>query len=1528
MLSYVFITIVIFAVKHLPWQCKALDVPVRLKGPSSENGTGRVEVFYNGTWGTICDDGWDFKDAKVVCRQLGYLDAVRFLEGGQVPSGSGQIWLDGVGCFGVENSISKCYHHGWGIHDCTHSEDAGVECIKSATNLSVRLQGPLSENGTGRVEVFYHGLWGTICDYGWDFRDARVVCRQLGHLDAVRILQREQVPPNGSGQIWLEDVSCTGKEKVISRCSHRGWGINYCTHSEDAGVECIKTASSVSVRLQGPSSENGTGRVEVFYNRLWGTICDDGWDFRDARVVCRQLGYPDAVSSLQGGQVPSGSGQIWLADVRCTGKEENISGCSHSELGINNCGHSKDAGVECSKTATNVSVRLRGPSSESGLGRVEVFYNETWGTICDDGWDFRDARVVCRQLGYSDAIRSLQGGEVPSGSGQIWLDDVSCKGKEENISRCYHHGWGIDDCDHSEDAGVECSKTATNVSIRLRGPSSESGLGRVEVFYNETWGTICQHGWDFRDARVVCRQLGYSDAIRSLQWWEFPSGSGQIWLDDLRCEGEEKNILRCSHRGWGIHDCDHSEDAGVECSKTAINVSVRLQGPLSENGTGRVEVFYNGIWGTICDDEWDFRDAKVVCRQLGYPDAVSSLQREQVPSGSGQIWLADVRCTGKEKVISRCSHFGWGINFCSHWKDAGVECSKTATNVSIRLRGPSSESGLGRVEVFYDETWGTICGYGWDFRDARVVCRQLGYSDAIRSLQGWEVPSGSGQIWLTDVRCSGKEENISRCSHRGWGINNCYHSQDAGVECIKTAVNVSVRLQGPSSESGTGRVEVFYNGQWGTICDHGWDFRDARVVCRQLGYPDAVSSLQREQVPSGSGQMWLADVRCTGKEKVISRCLHLGWGINYCSHWKDAGVECSKTATNVSIRLRGPSSESGLGRVEVFYDETWGTICDYGWDFRDARVVCRQLGYSDAIRSLQKREVPSGSGQIWLADVRCTGKEENISRCSHRGWGINNCYHSNDAGVECSKTATNVSIRLQGPSSESGLGRVEVFYDETWGTICDDGWDFRDARVVCRQLGYSDAIRSLKGGQVPSGSGQIWLDEVTCKGKEKNISRCSHRGWGINNCYHSKDAGVECIKTAINVSVRIQGPLSENGIGRVEVSYNGVWGTICDNGWDFRDARVVCRQLGYLDAVGTLQREQVPSGSGRIWLEDVGCTGKEKVISKCSHLGWGISNYYCSHWIDAGVECSKTATNVSIRLRGPSSESGLGRVEVFYDETWGTICDDGWDFRDARVVCRQLGYSDAIRSLQGREVPSGSGQIWLDDVRCTGEEENISRCSRSEWGINNCDHSKDAGVECSKTGMLVSVRLQGPNSAKGIGRVEVFYNGQWGTICDNEWDMRDTRVVCRQLGYQYAVRHFHWRQDLPGSERIWLDDVTCNGEERNIISCSHNGWGNHNCVHSQDVGIECTNTASNVSVRLQGPSSKNGTGRVEVFYNGLWGTICDDGWDFRDAKVLCRQLGYPDAVRSLQGGQVPSGSGQIWLADVRCTGKEKNISTC
>ena len=93
---------------------------------------------------------------------------------------------------------------------------------------------------------------------------------------------------------------------------------------------------------------------------------------------------------------------------------------------------------------------------------------------------------------------------------------------------------------------------------------------------------------------------------------------------------------------------------------------------------------------------------------------------------------------------------------------------------------------------------------------------------------------------------------------------------------------------------------------------------------------------------------------------------------------------------------------------------------------------------------------------------------------------------------------------------------MEVFFNSTWGTVCDDLWDINDARVVCRQLGFADAKVAYPGSLVPHGTGKIWLNYVACSGTEKTIFGCSHVAWGNQYCTHVKDAGVRCSEPGLH----------------------------------------------------------------------------------------------------------------------------------------------------------------------------------------------------------------------------------------------------------------------------------------------------------------------------------------------------------------------------------------------------------------------------
>ena len=100
----------------------------------------------------------------------------------------------------------------------------------------------------------------------------------------------------------------------------------------------------------------------------------------------------------------------------------------------------------------------------TNAGRVELYFNGEWSTICNDGWDDTDASVVCRQLGFGLSGVTLQ---PEPGRGLILLDDVNCFGNESSLLNCEHSGIGISNCDHSKDAGVNCTESLPGNSYYL-----------------------------------------------------------------------------------------------------------------------------------------------------------------------------------------------------------------------------------------------------------------------------------------------------------------------------------------------------------------------------------------------------------------------------------------------------------------------------------------------------------------------------------------------------------------------------------------------------------------------------------------------------------------------------------------------------------------------------------------------------------------------------------------------------------------------------------------------------------------------------------------------------------------------------------------------------------------------------------------------------------------------------------------------------------------------------------------------------
>ncbi|XP_049333196.1 scavenger receptor cysteine-rich type 1 protein M130-like isoform X18 [Astyanax mexicanus] len=443
----------------------------------------------------------------------------------------------------------------------------------------------------------------------WDWhvlQDAEVVCSwELGCGSPVEVLGAAAFG-RAEGQMWSEELQCRGNESHMYLCQTSPSLKPNCSHNKDVGLRCSghtqarlmngSDSCSGRVELQYLSSslashEGGVrlsggmeceGEVEVFFRQDWRRVLLDSWSESEASVVCRQLGC-GSVLNTSSSSSSSPEHSLCVTGFNCSGSEAHLRNCSSSQAV--NCSSTVQLYITCSGTSNTVhsSIRLVGSGGDCA-GRLEVFHSGSWGTVSDELWDIEDAQVVCRQLQCGVALSAPV--PVParfgSGTGPIWLNEVECEGNEASLWNCRYQLCGEDECGHKDDVGVVCSENGNtldltnwlcdsspherpcskHIPLRLRGGVG-SCSGWLQVYHNKTWGSVCADLWDIRDAQVVCRQLGCGPALSANRRAADGSGGGTIWMNRVKCRGNEIHLWDCPHSLKNHTDGSHS--AGVTC---------------------------------------------------------------------------------------------------------------------------------------------------------------------------------------------------------------------------------------------------------------------------------------------------------------------------------------------------------------------------------------------------------------------------------------------------------------------------------------------------------------------------------------------------------------------------------------------------------------------------------------------------------------------------------------------------------------------------------------------------------------------------------------------------------------------------------------------------------------------------------------------------------------------------------------------------------------------------------------------------
>ena len=759
--------------------------------------------------------------------------------------------------------------------------DIVVDCAPSiyedTTQWKLRLMDGATAT-TGRLELLpltSGAEWGPICRDSFGADSVNAACNSLKFNHTTRMYKAGAGavarPPStvtlptqasASATMWLDDFNCNNKEQLFPDCRTYLFSTptnkrHNCGPSEAVAIECehpIYYRRNFEFRfIRQFENITGLGRVEVRMDNImaWGTISHTAAQTASAlavaRAACLSAGFTSGLhynfstvfAALSSVPVHLKS---YVCDPATVAGSRGLFDCEGFDFADSNS-HSSDLTVQCDyadpQNKSLWEVKLAdGEHVKPHFGRV-MFRPAPWaqwGTINGASLVQTTAMAICRSAGYTVAngFKDPINAQFTTGlhpvayDGPVYFHDLRSCATGGLMPSCTFdiNKWRLNN-DHKSDLWIDCYPA---IEARLVGGSAP-WRGRLEVKYNnwtKQWGTVCNDNFvsDKNAWRAACRSAGFEN-VTEPRYEENPQGTLPIFLDDVSCGDGAARLSDCDHRKLGDHNCNHNQDAGLNCyPDEAERWAYRLRGTGSTATKGRIEVLPTGtsLWGMVCPLGFNHSHAAwlVACRSAGF-DTLRAAPARCFGAGFGPMLLANAKCGGAESALQDCEGTSTATGGCVSEEAAAVDCDPPAenrtewefaldTSTAVPLEGGNSSSSGGEVRgtllVRFSPTepFGAVCNNNptqllspaKQTQLAEVVCRTLGFHNssfpprllptdpAVVSAPSW------WPIVLSNITCfengSVREglNNLRQCTFNPPYDHSCDHSADIHVDCGPT----------------------------------------------------------------------------------------------------------------------------------------------------------------------------------------------------------------------------------------------------------------------------------------------------------------------------------------------------------------------------------------------------------------------------------------------------------------------------------------------------------------------------------------------------------------------------------------------------------------------------------------------------------------------------------------------------------------------------------------------------------------------